>query len=145
MPPNLAHNIGLGVGHMAVKVEPSCQYLVTFCHCVTAGSRGAVSLYSSTWKKWYPLVFISACWKFMVTKEWDSGWCILAVETVTWKINYVLDSCANFYECNMQCIVHCWSKCMANSGDYVKSFMLKCIIAENLLYQEELLYSLNLL
>ena len=27
---------------MAVEVEPSCQYCVTFCCCVTDGSRGAV-------------------------------------------------------------------------------------------------------
>ena len=30
------------VGVMAVEVEPSHQYLIVFCCCVTDGSRGAV-------------------------------------------------------------------------------------------------------
>ena len=30
------------VSDMAVEVEPSCQYSITFCCCVTDGSRGAV-------------------------------------------------------------------------------------------------------
>ncbi|MEQ5146204.1 hypothetical protein ABN231_18085 [Proteus mirabilis] len=30
------------VGGMAVEVEPSHQYSITFCCCVTDGSRGAV-------------------------------------------------------------------------------------------------------
>ena len=30
------------VGGMAVEVEPSCQYSITLCCCVTDGSRGAV-------------------------------------------------------------------------------------------------------
>jgi len=30
------------VGGMAVKIEPSHQYPITFCFCVTDGSRGAV-------------------------------------------------------------------------------------------------------
>ena len=30
------------VGGIAVEVEPSCQYSITFCCCVTDGSRGAV-------------------------------------------------------------------------------------------------------
>ena len=30
------------VGGMAVEVEPSCHYPITFCFCTTDGSRGAV-------------------------------------------------------------------------------------------------------
>ena len=30
------------VGGMAVEVELSCQYSVTFCCCMTEGSRGTV-------------------------------------------------------------------------------------------------------
>jgi len=29
-------------GGMAVAAEPFCQYSITFCCCVTDGSRGAV-------------------------------------------------------------------------------------------------------
>ena len=38
----LAHDIRDNVGGMAVEVEPSHQYPVTFCCCVTDVSRGAV-------------------------------------------------------------------------------------------------------
>ena len=31
-----------GAGGMAVEVEPSCQYSITFCCRVTDGSRGAI-------------------------------------------------------------------------------------------------------
>ena len=27
---------------------------------------------------------------------------------------------ADFYECGMQALVHCWRKCIANGGDYVE-------------------------
>ena len=30
------------VGHMAVEAEPCHQYSVTFCCCVTDGSRGGI-------------------------------------------------------------------------------------------------------
>ena len=32
----------VNVGGMAVEVEPSHQHPITFCCCVTEGSRGAV-------------------------------------------------------------------------------------------------------
>ena len=38
------------VGGMAVEVEPSCQYSITLCCCVTDGSRGAVWRYD-VWQK----------------------------------------------------------------------------------------------
>jgi hypothetical protein len=49
---------------------------------------------------------------------------------------------ADFYECGMQALVHCWRKCIANGGYYV---VKKCFVANNLLYQMVLLYSLYLL
>lgn len=33
---------GVNVGGMAVDVEPSHRYSVTFCCCLTDGSRGAI-------------------------------------------------------------------------------------------------------
>jgi len=27
---------------------------------------------------------------------------------------------ADFYECGMQALVHCWRKCIASGGDYVE-------------------------
>ena len=29
---------------------------------------------------------------------------------------------ADFYECSMQALVHCWQKCIANGGDYVEKW-----------------------
>ena len=37
-----AHYVRGDIGGMAVEVEPSHQYSITFCWCVTDGSRGAV-------------------------------------------------------------------------------------------------------
>ena len=72
-------------GGMAVEVEPSHQYSITYCCHVTDGSRGAAwqngiwhgSVYEAEgcyWiplcrKKWHPLTFI-ACRTFMETKQW---------------------------------------------------------------------------
>ena len=73
------------VGGMAVEAEPSHQYPVPCCCCVTDGSRGAVwqngvwhgsadeakrsHWISSCRKKWHPLTFSDACWTFMVTSS----------------------------------------------------------------------------
>jgi len=71
------------VGGMAVEVESSCQYSITFCCCVTGGSRGAVwqkchlewkcmwskhvELTSSTWEKnstyWHSLMLAEHLWR----------------------------------------------------------------------------------
>jgi len=113
---------------MAVEVEPSHQYSVTFrCHetwqqrgsltkwCLTWKRIGNkwVSLNSSMHKKWHPLTFTDACWMLIETNQWmwmqwGRGWCISAVMTV------VTSTGADFYECSMQALVHCWQKCTAN-------------------------------
>jgi len=72
------------VGSMAAEVEPSWQYSITCCCCVTDGSRGVIwqngildgSAYEAKvrnwippcWKKWHPLTFFGTCWIFMETK-----------------------------------------------------------------------------
>jgi len=87
----LACNVKADISGIAIEVEPSHRYSVTFCCCVTDGSRGAV-WQNGVWrgstcqalpceakmchwippcrKKWHPLTFISACWMFMDTKQW---------------------------------------------------------------------------
>jgi len=90
------------VGGVAVVVEPSHQHPMTFCCCVTDGSRGAVwhngvwrgsvyeakgvELNSSMWKKQYQLIFLDACWMLKKTKQWmwahwSRRWCVSAVVT----------------------------------------------------------------
>ena len=147
------------LGGMAIEVEPSHQYSIKFCCCVTDGSRGAV-WHNSVWhgsvyetkachwippcgKKWHPLTFIDSCWTFMETKlwmwaQWGSGWYFLAVVTTT--VVHLPD--ADFYKHGVQAPVHCWQKCIANGVDYVEKL---CSVDENFLYQIVLLYSLYLL
>jgi len=89
-------------GGMAVENEPSHQYPITLCCCVTDGSRGVVwwngvwrgSAYEAKvccWislcgKKWHLLTFSDAWWTFIETKQWmwtqwGSRWCVSAVAT----------------------------------------------------------------
>ena len=49
---------------------------------------------------------------------------------------------ADFYEYGIQSPVHCWGRCIASGGDYVKKY---CFAMGNLLYQTVLLCSLDLL
>jgi len=49
---------------------------------------------------------------------------------------------ADFYDCSMQALVHCWQKCTANGVDCV---VKQYFVAENFLYQTVLLCSLYLL
>jgi len=71
------------VGDMAVEVETSLQYPVRSCCCATDGRRRqsdktvsnidvqtkqrCVSLISSMWKKWHPLICINTCWMYVNT------------------------------------------------------------------------------
>ena len=75
------------VGGMEVEDEPSHQYPITWCCCVTDGSRWASDM--EVWMKercvteCHPLTFSDACWMFMETKQWmwaqwGGGWCISA-------------------------------------------------------------------
>jgi len=145
---------------MAEEVEPSHQYPITCCCCVTDSSRGALwhngvwhgSAYETKvcdWiaEKWHPLTFINTCWTLMEPKQWmwaqeGVGWCVSTAVTATWKTSHVPESHADFYKCSMQDLVHHWQKCIANGGDYVEKY---CFVAENLLYQIVLLCSLYLL
>jgi len=93
----------VAVGGMAVDVESSHQYSLTFCCCVTDGNRGAVwqndvwhgSAYKAKDWNWIPLCGKSGmhwhsltCWTFMETQQWEwaqwnSEWCISAVVVLT--------------------------------------------------------------
>jgi len=103
IPPILLHwptMSEVDVGDMAVKVESSCQYSITFCHRVTDCSRGAVwqrsiwhgSTFEGKMCHWiplcrkilHPLAFIDTWWTFRRPNsgvQWGSGWCASAVVT----------------------------------------------------------------
>ena len=128
------------VGGVAVEVELSCQYSITFWCCATDDSRRAVWQNCQTWKckssrgvefsssmqrKLHPLTFINACWMFMETEQWmwaqcGSRLCVLAVTTMTWKISNVPDGHADLYEHGVQALHHCWWKFIVNGGDYLE-------------------------
>ena len=64
-------------------------------------SKG-VELNSSMQKKLHSQTFTDACWTFMQTEEWmsahwGSGWCTLAVVTVTWQKSHALDGHAQLH------------------------------------------------
>ena len=98
------------VGGMAVEVEPSHQYSIPFCCCVTGGSRGAVwQLVSDMevwmkrrgvfeffmWKKWCPLMLAECLW-------WPDGVCELS-EAVDFSSG----------DCNVKDKLCCWWQCKA--------------------------------
>ena len=93
----------VGVGDMAVEVEPSHQYPITRCCRVTDGSRGALwhdgvwhgSAYEAKVCQWIPHAEKMApadihqhLWSYMETKQWvwaqwGGEWCVSAVVTVS--------------------------------------------------------------
>ena len=150
------------VGGMAAEVEPSCQYSITFCCCVTEGSRGAGcqngiwhgSAYEAKVCHW-----ISPCGKktaptdihlHLLNSYGDQTvdvstvkWWVVhsAAATTAWLTRHVPDSHVDFYGHSMQALIHCWQKCTVNNGDCWKI----TFTAENFLYQIVFLCSLYLL
>ena len=108
----------------------------------------AASLKSLTRKKWHQLTFFAAWWMFIETKHWEHSEVVAgvfqAVETETGKMSHILDSSAQ-HSCHIikwRASLHCWWKCTAKVGDHTEK---QCVVAENLLYEAVLLYSLYLL
>ena len=137
------------VGGMAEEVESSHQYSITFCCCVTNGSRGPV------WQNgiWHGSVYEAKGCHWILPA--DLQWCLLNVygqssvcersEAVggafqQWFQWLVLDGHTDFYECDMYANVHCWGKHKGNGGAYVEK---QCFVAKNLLYQIFSLYQLS--
>lgn len=92
------------IGGMTIEAEHSHQYSVTFCHCVTDGSKRtvwqnsiwhwkciwckSVELNSSMRKELRSLTCINTYWMFVETKQWMLAqwcgmWCVSVVVTVT--------------------------------------------------------------
>ena len=125
------------VGGMAVEVEPSHQYSITFCCCVTDGSRGAVwqngvwhgSAYEAKVCHWIPPCRKNGThWHSLMLAEhlWRPNSGCEHSEVVGgafqqwWQQQWVTSTGAGFDEHGMQALVHCWWKCIANGGDYVE-------------------------
>ena len=120
---------------MAVGVEPSHHYSITFCCCVTDGSHGAVcqkwcltwecvwskglSLNSSMWKK----IALVDIYGYFLNCYWDKT---VNVSTVgQWVVCFInVDSGSHCFEHSTQSFVHCWQKYRANGSDYVEKFVL---------------------
>ena len=122
----------VNVGGKAVEVELFHQYSITFCCCETDGSRGAawqngvwhggayeakvchwVPLYGKNGTHWHSLILTGCLWRP------DSG-CEHSEAVSGVFQQCVISAGADFYECDMQALVHHWWKCTANGGDFVE-------------------------
>ena len=100
------------VGSMAVDAEPPHQYSIIFCCCKTDGGRGTVwqngiwhgSVYKAKGRNWIP-----PCEKNS-TQQWQQ-----------WQ--WVTSTGADVYKHEMQALVHCWWRCIANGGDCVEKVL----------------------
>ena len=122
-------------GSTAVEAEPSHQYSITFCCCMTDGSRGEV------WQNgvWYGSMYeAKVCHWFLPHGKNDIHWDSLMLSECFWRPSsgcehtevvggtfqqwqqWVTSTGADFDECGMQAFVHRWQKCRANGGGYVK-------------------------
>ena len=133
------------VGGMAVGVEPYWWYSITFCCCVTGGSRAAVwqriSDMEVRMEQRCVIKFLVAekmkpigihRWNFMEPKQWMwAHWGCGAFQQ-WWQQQRVTSTGAVFCERGMQALVHDWQNCMAYDGDCVE---MLCFVAESLFYQ----------
>ena len=113
----------VGVGDMAVEVEPSHQYSVILCCHVTDDSRGTVlqnricygSVYEGRGCHWIPpcgknithwhsLKLAEHLWRPNSGCKCSDGWCISAVVTVIWKTSYVPDGHAQLSHHKMKSV-----------------------------------------
>lgn len=159
----LAHNVRGGGGGMVVKVEPSTNsplHFVTVWQTAAEEQSNKINYDMEAWmkqkcvkiclkqKKWHPLTFIwmsyflNTCGEQSVDMSMvKGGGCISAVVMVMWKTNHILDGHADVYEWGMQALVHFWWKHTTNGWWLCRK---TSFVAENLLYQIVLLYSLDL-
>ena len=115
------------VGDMAVEVEPSYQYSITCCCCVTDGSRGAlwqsgvwhgsayeakvchwIPPYGKNCIQWHSLTLAEYLWRPNSGCEHSEGW------VVTFSSGNgdsgSTSAGEDFYEHGTQALVHCWWK-----------------------------------
>ena len=70
---------------------------------------------------------------FGLTKDGLHRQCFPRNDIIATVKHLVTSATANFYECSMKAIVHCWIKHITNSGDYVEK---ESFVAKNFLYQQ---------
>ena len=125
----------VAVGGMAVDVESSHQYSLTFCCCVTDGNRGAV------WQNdvWHGSAGQAKVWCWIPPYGKDSThWHSSMLAECFWRSNsecehseavggafqqwwgWVTSTGADFYKYGMQALVHHWRKCIACYGHYAE-------------------------
>ena len=151
----LAHNISkVSIGGIAIEAEPSHQYSIMLCCCVTDGSRGILtkrsltckciwskdlSMNSSMQKKTAPTdidpCFLNCYWNQTVNVSMVRCWAVCFSSR---------DSGSDCYECGMQALVLFIT---GKNTQLMEMTVLKkqCFVAQNLLYQIVLLCSLYLL
>ena len=97
------------VGGTAVEIEPSCQYSITFCCCMTDGSRGAPTDIHQCLLNAYgdQSVYVS------IVRQW-------VMPFSSGSSNSRSPPALQFSEHSMQALVHCWHESILHGGDYAE-------------------------
>ena len=115
----------MDVGSMAVVIEPSHLYSITFCRCAADGSRGAV-WHGSMYKQRCITEFLQAekngTHRHSSAKQWiwaqrGGGWSVSAMVTATWKTSHSPDSHADSHKHSTQALAHQWQNSTAKGDD----------------------------
>ena len=109
-------------GGMSVEAQPSPQYPITCCCCVTDGSRGALTQQCLTWKriwskgvlwnpsvgkKWHLVTFTDACWTFVSLTNYVIVFFVSVVASMAInKRHYFWSGLQWRYRCNITEIPH---------------------------------------
>ena len=110
-------------GGTAVEAEPSCQYSIPCCCCVTGGSRGAVWQHgiwhgrvhegkvchwipscAKTGTRWH-LLMLAECW-WRPNSGCEHSEAVGSVFQQCWQWRWVMSNGADVYEHGMQAFVH---------------------------------------
>ena len=127
-------------GGMAVEAEPSFQYPITCCCCVTDGSRGAL-WHNGVWcgsaretnvyhwilpcgkngTQWHPSMFAERfLWR--PNRGGEHSEAVGGAFPQCWQVQWVTSTSADFDKCSMQVFFHYWRGCIAYS--YIKKAVL---------------------
>ena len=125
------------IGNMEVDNEPSHQYSITFCLCVTDDIWGADwqnsvwhgNAYESKVYKWIPpcknygtpwqSLTLPECWQ-RPNSGCEHSEVVGGVFQLWWQWQWFTPASAHFYESSMQVLVHHSWKYIANDVDYTE-------------------------
>ena len=122
----------VNVDCMAIKVEPLHQYSVALWQtaagaiwqngvCLESVYEAEVCDWIPPWRKngthWHLSMLAECLWR--PNNVGEHGEAVGGVFQQWWQWQWITSACEDFYESGMQTLVHCWWKCITNSGDFV--------------------------